>query len=62
MDGKLLLSGPFAEMTARISALNEKKEELKQELKAYHEKVKAEIVDLEQEAADIYTDYESTLK
>jgi hypothetical protein len=58
MDGKQLLSENFTEMTARISALNDKKEELKAELKLHHERIKAEIADLEKEATEIYVEYQ----
>jgi hypothetical protein len=57
MDGKNLLSEDFVQVTAKISALNVKKEDLKANLKAYHEKVKAEIGDLEQEAADLFSNF-----
>ena len=54
MDGTKLLSEDFARITAQIGALNEKKKELRADLKAYHEKIKKEVGDLEQEAADLY--------
>jgi hypothetical protein len=57
MDGTKLLSEEFVQITSKIAALNEKKKELKAELKAYHEKVKAEIADLEVEATNLYNEF-----
>ena len=54
MEGTKLLSEDFIQVAAQIAALNEKKKELKVELKAYHEKIKSEIADLEKEAACLY--------
>lgn len=47
---EVLLSDEFAEFSGKVTALHEKKKELKMEFKRYFEKHKAEVKGIDEEA------------
>lgn len=59
MDANILLSDKFVEFSSAVTALHERKKELKEEFKALQEKFKKDITDLDQQALDLQNDFDN---
>ena len=62
MNAELLLSDKFVEFSAKIAAIHEKKKALVVEFKKAYDSHKAQVKQLEEEAAQIAAEFESASK
>jgi len=62
MNAELLLSGKFVEFSGKIAAIREKKNNLNVEFKRLYDAHKAQIKLLEEEAANLAAEFESSTK
>jgi len=58
MNTELLLSDEFGEFSKRIAAFQAKKKQLKQELKAYYDKISAQLAEIDEQVGQLLKDFE----
>jgi len=56
---EILLSDEFADFSGKVTALHEKKKELKMEFKKYFEKHKADVKGIDEEAKKLQDEFNS---